>query len=288
MRGRLEHEQASARSRAVVSGLLVQPSATAANVRMVLVGALAAGVVAAFIVGEIFLAFIGIAEVFTLGVSAVFSLLLVGLVTVMTTRRFADRHALQSLLAVFGARPPRRGGEPWCCRGCGGPLPSDARDLVTCVFCARQNVLGADLRGAAQQLEEEAVRLEAMLERRRARARRAILWFWLLTPGVALCGLVAAFLVALGLEHLGEVDHCASGEARACVSLAFSFSDEANLGRDLPKAARYAERGCLLGAGDDCCLARRASLDRWGSFADHEALARRLTTLAPKLEEMCW
>jgi hypothetical protein len=255
---------------------------------MAIVFVLAAWLVLAFVAGEVFLVVIGVAEATTLGVSAVFALLLVFLVSVMTARRFVDRHALQSLLAVFGAHPPRRSGEPWGCRACGAPLPDDGAALVRCVFCQGDNVTGVNLRPAAAKLAREATRLEQVLDRRRSKRRWGIFWFWVLAPGAVLCGLVAAFFVALGLEFLGERDRCSKGEARACVSLAFTYSDEANLRRDLAKAARLAERGCVLGDDTGCCIARRAREERWGDFSDEGALQRRLAERASVLDAECW
>jgi hypothetical protein len=287
MQGQQAHEAASSQSRETVAQLLEQPSATAANVRMVVFSALSALLVLLFAAGEIFLAAIGIAELFTLGLSAVLSLLLVGVVATMSTRRFIDRHAMQSLLAVYGARAPHRKGEPWTCRGCGAPLPTSAAQLVSCVFCQRSNVLGADLRRSAEALAKEAERLDDVLAKRRRQTANAILVFWGLAPAALLCGLVAVFFIALGLEHLAETDNCKGGEARACVSLAFSYSDEDNLGRDLKKAARFAERGCLLGSTDGCCLARQARKEKWGRFADKAALKRRLDSKAAELDKEC-
>lgn len=288
VQGQQAHAAASAQSGKAVGELLQQPSATAANVRMLVFSFLSALVVLLFAAGEVFLATIGIVELFTLGVSAVTSLLLVGVVATMSTRRFIDRHAMQSLLAVYGARAPRRKGEPWTCRGCGAPLVAGTSQLVGCVFCGRSNVLGADLRRSAEALAKEADRLEEVLEKRRSQLARAKLVFWGLAPAALLCGLIAVFFVALGLEHLDEQDNCDDGEARACVSLAFSYSDEANLGRNLKKAARLAERGCLLDHVDGCCLARQALRENWGKFAKGAKTKRRLEKMASELEENCW
>jgi TPR repeat protein len=287
MQGQQAHAAASVQSGEAVKQLLDQPTASTANVRMVWFSALAALLVSLFAAGELFLASIGIAEMFTLGVSAVMSLLLVGVVSAMATRRFIDRHAMQSLLAIYGAQAPRRKGEPWCCRGCGAPLPTPGQ-LVTCVFCERSNVLGADLRRSAEALATEAERLEEVLEQRRSKTGTAKLVFWALAPAALLCALIGVFFIALGLEHLAEGDNCEGGEARACVSLAFSYSDEDNFGRDLAKAARLAERACLLDDIDGCCLARQARKEKWGSFARAAKLKRRLKKKAAELDEECW
>ena len=269
MQGHAAHAQAASANESLIGELLDQPSARVANLRLVLSLSVAGLALLSFVAAEVFLLLLGVADVFSLGASAVLSLSLAGVVTVMLTRRLIDRYALQSLIAVFGARAPGRQGEPWACRVCGGPLPAGDEHILRCVFCDCENLVGSDLWRSTRELEGEAQRLDAVLDERGRRTKNAIMTFWCLAPVAALSGLVALFFIALGAEFVYEDGNCQRGEARACQSLAFTYSSEENLNRDLPRAAKMAERGCLKGLEvDDCCLASIAKRDKWGPFDD--------------------
>ncbi len=275
-------------NRRLVDELLRQPSAAATNIRIGLSAALLGLLVLLFIAGQLLLAMVGIVEQFSLGTSAVASLLLIFVSGFRQKRRFTDRQALQSLLALIGAQPPRRTGEPWGCRSCGAPLASGDFQLITCVFCGQQNVLGSPLFHRTAALAEEARRLEDVLVQRKRRTRQAIIVFWVTAPLAAMLSLAAVFFVLLALEHETEKKNCQKGEARACVSLAFSYKDEANLRQSLPLAAQFAERGCRLGDVVGCCLAREAREENWGPFQDPGAIEAQMQKLSAQMEKDCW
>ena len=70
----------------------------------------------------------------------------------------SNRRALRLLTLGFAAAAPRREGEPFGCRQCGGPLPDPGLDraVATCVYCATPSVLTPDLRARATEIERRA------------------------------------------------------------------------------------------------------------------------------------
>lgn len=112
----------------------------------------------------------------------VFPLALIAGLFVLLRATLVDRVALRLLTLDFGARDPRRPGDPFGCRACGGPLPhAEQAVVVRCVYCEADNVLGLDLRARAHRSDTTASSLDDAIATR-ARERRR--WRWRLLPAV--------------------------------------------------------------------------------------------------------
>lgn len=114
----------------------------------------------------------------------VFPLALIAGLFVLLRATLVDRVALRLLTLDFGARDPRRPGDPFGCRACGGPLPPvEQAVLVRCVYCDADNVLGLDLRARAGRSDATASSLDDAIA---ARARERRRWRWRLLPAVVM------------------------------------------------------------------------------------------------------
>lgn len=145
------------RSEKMVRSLLRQPGAHTVNVLLTVLG------VALFVVLPVTLATVGVWAFVIASLACVGLVFFVRLVV-------SNRRALRLMELNFGARAPKREGDPWACRRCGGPLPSGGSDedmVARCTYCSADNILGVDLRGDAGVASQQSMRLDETVKHRR-------------------------------------------------------------------------------------------------------------------------
>jgi DNA-directed RNA polymerase subunit RPC12/RpoP len=145
------------RTEKMVRSLLRQPGAHTVNVLLTVLG------IALFVVLPVTLATVGVWAFVIASLACVGLVFFVRLVV-------SNRRALRLMELHFGARAPKREGDPWACRRCGGPLPSSGSDedmVARCLYCSADNLLGVDLRGDAGVASQQAMRLDETVRHRR-------------------------------------------------------------------------------------------------------------------------
>ncbi len=195
-----ERRVANSRSELLLEKLLAQPEATGTNrlIAMVAVPMLFAWPVAAAVGLSLWVADkLGDGHAVALCLFPLAAIL--GLFLILAAR-IGDRRALQLVTLHLAAIPLDAACQSYCCRECGGALPSSSSQiLVECVYCGAHNVLGIHLRHEIDTQVAQRWRLEDAFAQRSARRRWGALSG---AVGVVLC-VLAGWALARGRASKG-------------------------------------------------------------------------------------